>query len=58
MYSLLHENNEVEFSLLLKIDFIVSRQPITAKFAELGEIATAIIHVQTSAIYDNPDLFT
>ena len=31
---------------LLKIDFISSRQPITAKFAELREIATAFIHAQ------------
>ena len=34
------------FIMLLKIDFISSRQPITAKFAELREIAIAFIHVQ------------
>ena len=32
--------------MLLKIDFISSRQPITAKFAELREIATAFFHAQ------------
>ena len=41
--------------LLLKIYFIPSRQPITAKFAKLREIATAIIRVHN---FDNPDLFT
>ena len=41
--------------MLLKIDFNSSRQPITAKFAELREIATAFIHVQN---FNNPDLFS
>ena len=41
--------------MLLKIDFNSSRQPITAKFAELREIATTIIHVHN---FNNPDLFT
>ena len=43
------------FFMLLKIDFNSSRQPITAKFAELREIATAFIHVQN---FNNPDLFS
>ena len=41
--------------MLLKIDFNSSRQPITAKFAEFREIATAFIHVQN---FNNPDLFS
>ena len=41
--------------MLLKIDFISSRQPITAKFEKLREIATAIIRVQN---FNNPDLFS
>ena len=32
--------------MLLKIDFISGRQPITAKFAEIWENATAFILVQ------------
>ena len=39
----------------MKIDFNSSRQPITAKFTKLPEIATAIILVHN---FNNPDLFT
>ena len=40
--------------MLLKIDFISSPQPSTAKFEKLREIATALIRVQK---FNNPDLF-
>ena len=34
------------FFMLLKIYFSSSRQPVTAEFADLREVATTFIHVQ------------